>query len=396
MREENYRSTLLVKESINLGLEELVETPSLSEPKDLVFLLNQLESLAQQLVNKSLPRALIAEQLLSIKTDLGGVSESDQSVILFNKLRESLLANDASFSLSRETSQKLLAPNEPKHKLPITAPISNREAPLLAEPASDLAQFSSLVRSIDEKRKTTLAESTTPVSLLSHIRSRISKTSLIAICITLLFTICFVIFRYSREPENRITFLPITQSDTLIKLSEKTLTLPSFNPISEIGSLSSLAYELQSKQALPNDQRKVRLKSTSDDSVNSRPEALQIGVQDEPVQVREMQVKPEQKLPENEIDFPPYRTNKPAPSLNAPLLPADGHAVDKFSIARPYTAVVPTDIMPRPSYYGQSVGALRSGQQILVDALIGPWVRIRLADGRPGFVLAQDVAATSL
>jgi len=393
MRETNQHNSSPVKVPINLGLEELIDASPVPEPRDLRLLLNQLNTIAEQLENKSLPRALIAEQLIGIRPELVGISQNEPVAQLFDKLRGVLLAVDASFNLRAETREKLLAPVEAKPKVahrPTPAQVPEQEVP---QPVSDIAQFSSLVRSIDEKRKSEQVAVPSEARLTVP-RLRISKTYWVAIFLTLLLTLPFIFVRFSRAPDKQITLLPNSQSAVLTKLPEAALTLPLFDPINEVGALSSLAYELQDKQPLPAAERKPQLKTAQADSPQEgRPEQLKIGAQDEPVQIREMQVKPEQKEPENEIDFPPFRSNKPAPLPNTQAPLGGGHAVDRFTIPKSYTAVVPTDIMPRPSYYGQSIGALRSGETILVDALIGPWVRLRLAAGRPGFVLAQDVSA---
>jgi len=72
---------------------------------------------------------------------------------------------------------------------------------------------------------------------------------------------------------------------------------------------------------------------------------------------------------------------------------AIGYPVQRFARPMPYAIIADTLVFPRPSLRGQPLQKLRIGDEILVDAKIGYWLRLRSQNNRAGFVLAQDAKA---
>ncbi len=67
-----------------------------------------------------------------------------------------------------------------------------------------------------------------------------------------------------------------------------------------------------------------------------------------------------------------------------------GIPVTKFPRPEVYRVITDTLVLPRPSLRSQPIQKLRRGDEVLVEAKVGYWLRLRSKSNRPGFILAQD------
>lgn len=58
---------------------------------------------------------------------------------------------------------------------------------------------------------------------------------------------------------------------------------------------------------------------------------------------------------------------------------------------RIFRVLARTDVVSAPSFGGRVIGALETGDKVLVEGFLGRWVRLRSRHGRGGYVLAHDV-----
>lgn len=67
-----------------------------------------------------------------------------------------------------------------------------------------------------------------------------------------------------------------------------------------------------------------------------------------------------------------------------------GMPVTKFPRAEVFRIITDTLVLPRPSLRSQPIQKLHRGDEVLVEAKVGYWLRLRSQSNRPGFILAQD------
>lgn len=104
------------------------------------------------------------------------------------------------------------------------------------------------------------------------------------------------------------------------------------------------------------------------------------------------------------IEGPDFRQGAQRPRLPLPRLPNSGPE----AVARPIpqasypdgslniggeikSALVETKVYVSPHYRARVIANLLAGDQVLVEARLGQWLRIRSRQGRVGFVSAQDI-----
>lgn len=103
------------------------------------------------------------------------------------------------------------------------------------------------------------------------------------------------------------------------------------------------------------------------------------------------------------IDFPPYRNAE-----NRPDRGRDGNGnsfgrrgngeggMERFSAPRTYTITKRTTVMSGPSVKAFQVEELDTGDEIVVEAQIGPWLQLRSKRNQVGYILADDAENGSL
>jgi hypothetical protein len=270
---------------------------------------------------------------------------------------------------------------------------------------SDFSEFAAIVRSLAEDRNDKSEAVQNDARSIQAIRWRLM--AIVSAIMLIVGGLLFAVSQYSRGEIERVAFIPpkIDSTHSTIRGGTEPVALPRFDQIRDIGAIASLAYDLDNSDFEKRGVVPPRVAKSQPVAANSsRPreeislpqavETLTIKESTEPSEVRELQQRPEPEHNENVIDFPPYRNKpQPTPGLFGTTAPNGAVLVQRLSPPKLFTTIVATDIRPRPSYVGATIGALPSGDTVSVDTLFGPWARIILSSGRPGYVLMQDLAA---
>lgn len=67
-----------------------------------------------------------------------------------------------------------------------------------------------------------------------------------------------------------------------------------------------------------------------------------------------------------------------------------GFEVEKFDADKLYVVIAKTNVMARPSYQTAALAELQTGDKVLVESKLGPWLKLRSKHGQSGYILAQD------
>ncbi len=68
----------------------------------------------------------------------------------------------------------------------------------------------------------------------------------------------------------------------------------------------------------------------------------------------------------------------------------EGMEVDKYEADKLFIVITKTNVMARPSFQTAALAELQSGDKVLVEAKVGPWLKLRSKQGQAGYILAQD------
>lgn len=72
-----------------------------------------------------------------------------------------------------------------------------------------------------------------------------------------------------------------------------------------------------------------------------------------------------------------------------------GVPVEKFESDKLFLVIAKTNVMARPSFHTAALAELESGDKVLVESKVGPWLKLRSKHGQAGYILAQDAELSS-
>ena len=162
------------------------------------------------------------------------------------------------------------------------------------------------------------------------------------------------------------------------------LVAPTASAIEDVNTLSSLIYSIDGKNGGSDQQ-----KSPETSGQASAVQKTEVPHEKERVNT-ESPREPSPRLPRVERDplWGDLKREERSPFGDEEN--RGGIPVDKFSRPVMFRVVNETLVLPTPSLRAKPVQRLRAGDEVLVEAKMGPWLRLRSQSNRPGFILAQD------
>lgn len=418
---------------VDLGLSSLAgDEPHAVRPViDAPNVLAAFDWIDSQRERRMLPTALIAERAVSVIAGVSPALRSEQLQVRIDRLITALDSPEQQLSeelvarlhsacrgelevSAPQVSTELPASNTPPDFPPRAASTQSIDAnaPVEKEPPSDWSRFAEKLSALQKGREGEVNGSGRGPVLPAYKETRRPVWTMPALGLFLAL-IFFLSVRAKQAPElgDQFRFARLRAEPKLAPTTADDLMIPRMEPLINVSSLSSLAYEIsiQTPAARTSQSNAARVIPVRQPVLPDFPqpqvaapvavdppqkESLNIGTSTEPAALREIQIEPEAPQQENTFEFPPFINKpkeKPETSRSAGgTYGGFGGEVRRFNPARRFSITAATQVMSRPSYWAPRVGGLDPGDSVLVDARMGNWFRIVGEMGGPAYILAQD------
>ncbi|MBN8548169.1 MAG: hypothetical protein J0M12_02515 [Deltaproteobacteria bacterium] len=376
------------------------------------------------LVNGGVPMSILAAPLESVSASIAelhsssaALSEDERTLVSFcaDLLKEvagRLVKNaeaalglnflERAYALDSTCGPQLRAALEPEIARLRNNPRFERDSKLKAR----VARFEDLLRTL-KQHKVEVAEATREKPQQQAAENPASSASTrsrrpLYLAVALMLALAIAAGLWTKAPSYLGRERLARASKTILSPSEPRLLIPEVPRVSGLSSLDALYYDIDNSSRTESRKRPAPVEPQVAADASVVPSVKDSVVTQAKVQVDtsgplegpEFQnLKAEDLDPSDGRRDDLFRGLTSGPSQSSGGL--QGLPVEKFDSDKLYLVLTKTNVMARPSFHTAALAELESGDKVLVESKVGPWLKLRSKHGQAGYILAQDAELTT-